>query len=174
MKIKVNLYLTLLVLGVFMLGISTRFVSSIPNVTAIGAIALASGAFFSNRKYALLLPLLILFISDAILGFHVTMPFVYASILLISVLGFSLRKKKHPLAIAGLSISGSLLFYLITNFGVWLTGMGLSSTLSGVYIDGLPFLRNMALGDLAFNAVLFGIAYLIAEKNLQTSPQDVH
>ena len=62
------------------------------------------------------------------------------------------------------SLSGSVLFYLITNFGVWISGMGLTPNLLGVYIEGIPFFRNMVIGDMVFNAVFFTSAYLIFEK----------
>lgn len=159
-SVKTNLILFLLIV----LGISTRFFIHIPNFTAIGAIALFSGAWFSNKKLAIVLPFLLLFITDAIIGFHNTMPFVYFSFLLIILIGFYLRTRKNPVLIFAGSLAGSILFYLITNFGVWMMGMGLSENILRVYIDGIPFFRNTLAGDLCFNTFLFSSAYLLFKK----------
>jgi len=159
-QLKTNL----VVLALILLGISTRFFIDIPNLTALGAIALFSGAYFTNKKLSIIVPLIIMFISDIFLGFHNTMPFVYLPIILIILLGFFIRNNKKIYYIIPLSIAGSILFYLISNFGVWITGMGYSNNLLQVYIDGLPFFRNMLTGDLFFNLSLFGISYLIIEK----------
>lgn len=157
---KLNLILLIMIIA----GISTRFFIHVPNFTAIGAIALFSGAWFTSKRLAFIFPLSIMLISDAIIGFHTTMPFVYLSFILIIFIGLYLRNHKNPLYILGGSFAGSVLFYLITNFGVWMTGMGLSDNLIQVYIDGLPFFRNMIAGDLTFNAILFGSAYLLFKK----------
>jgi hypothetical protein len=164
MKSKQALVANLIILGLIILGMLSRFLINIPNVSAIGAIALFSGAYFSNKKLAIALPISILFLSDLVLGLHSTMIFVYASVILIIMMGFLLRNKKSILRIITGSLIGSVLFYLITNFGVWMTGMGISPTLAGVYADGIPFFRNMLIGDLLFNGILFGSAYLIFEK----------
>ena len=66
------------------------------------------------------------------------------------MVGFLLRKKRTVFRIIVGSLSGSVLFYLITNFGVWLTGMGISPIRAGVYADGTPLFRNMLLGGLFF------------------------
>ena len=68
-KQATNLIVSMLVI----LGIASRFFIDIPNFTAIGAIALFSGAYFTNRKTALLFPLSLLFITDLFLGLHGTL-----------------------------------------------------------------------------------------------------
>jgi len=154
----------LVIAGLILLGISTRFFIEIPNFTAIGAIALFSGAYFTNKRISIFFPILILLISDLFLGFHKTMPFVYVPFILIILLGFLLRNNKKFYYIFGLSIVSSMIFYIISNFGVWLTGMGLSNNLVQVYVDGIPFFRNMLAGDLIFNSIIFGAAYLVFDK----------
>ncbi|MBC8342934.1 MAG: hypothetical protein ISR55_04040 [Bacteroidetes bacterium] len=163
MKTK-NLRINLIVTGLILIGFASRFFIEIPNFTAIGAIALFSGAYLSNKKLAIVIPVLILFVSDLILGLHKTMLFVYIPFLLIIFMGFYLQNNRKPLIILGASLLGSIVFYLISNFGVWVTGMGYSPVLSQVYVDGIPFFRNMIAADLAFNAILFTSAYYIFEK----------
>ncbi len=165
MNTNKNLKFNLIVLAIIVIGILSRFVMNIPNFTALGAIALFSGAYFSNKKIAFILPISILLISDLILGLHKTMIFVYVSFALIILIGFLLRDSKKPLNILFGSLAGSILFYLITNLGVWISGMGISPTLLGVYTDGIPFFRTMLAGDLVFNAVFFTVAYFVLERS---------
>jgi len=108
-----------------------------------------------------------MFLSDAALqlisgtGFHNTMIFVYGSFALISLMGITMSKQSKIGSIIGLSLIGSILFFLITNFGVWaesgsITGFtGLITT----YAAGIPFFGRTVGGDLFFNAVLFGSFY---------------
>ncbi len=164
MTTNTELKRNLIILAIIVIGIASRFIFKIPNFTAIGAIALFGGAYFKNKKLAFILPISILFISDLIIGLHNTMIFVYASFVLLIFIGTYLKHNKKPIFILGASLAGSVLFFLITNFGVWITGMGLTPSLIGVYIDGIPFFRSTIAGDLMFNAVFFTSAYLIFEK----------
>ena len=69
----------------------------------------------------------------------------------------------------GMAIAGSLVFFLITNFGVWasiglypLTAIGLMSC----YVAGLPFLKGTMVGDLAFTGIVFG-AFVISNRTFK-------
>jgi len=162
--LRINLIIASFIVIGIVIGFITRLFVGIPNFTAMGAIALFGGAYLSNKKLAIIIPLMVLFITDLFIGLHNTMIFVYIPFTLIILMGIYLRKNKKPILIFGASILGSVLFYLISNLGVWITGMGYSPILTQVYIDGIPFFRNMLAGDLAFNAVFFTSAYFIFEK----------
>jgi hypothetical protein len=103
-------------------------------------------------------------LSDLVIGFHATMPFVYGSFILVSFLGKFLVKDKQPLKLISFSLLSSILFFLITNFGVWLATEMYSKTISGLitsYYMGLPFFRNTILSDLVYSFTLFyGYTYL--------------
>lgn len=129
------------------------------NVTPVIAMALLSGAAFQRKAWSVALPLAAMFISDAALGFHDQMVSVYGSIVLVALLGVALSRRKTPLRVGAASVASSLLFFVITNFTIWVgsdmyprTGAGLVEC----YVMALPFLRNALLGDLGFSAVLFG------------------
>jgi len=129
-----------------------------PNVTPIAAMALFGGVYL-DKKYALVFPLAAMFLADIFLGFHQTMLFVYGSFMLTGLIGIYLRKRKSLSRIFVASISASVLFFLITNFGVWLTGALYPKTPAGLleaYYLGLPFFRNTLLGDLLYMLLLFG------------------
>lgn len=147
-------------------GISYRLFPHPPNFAPVAAISLFSGFFF--RRYFILIPILIMFISDLFIGFYdwKLMMVVYGSFLLVGILGIMLRKNKSVARIIGYSLSGSVLFFVLTNFAVWALGQWYPHDLSGLtrcYILALPFFRNTLAGDLFYSAAIFGAYELIAQ-----------
>ncbi len=137
-----------------------RFLPHPANVVPIAAMALFGGAHF-NKKYALLMPIIVMFLSDIFLGFHNTMPFVYGSFLLTGLIGIFLRKHNSFKWVLGGTLLSSILFFVITNFGVWLMNMGnmYSQNLAGLvqcYVMAIPFFKNTVLGDLFYTVMMFG------------------
>jgi hypothetical protein len=131
------------------------------NFTPVMAIALAGGVYL-DKRLALIIPLVALIISDIFIGFHNTIFFVYGSFVLIGFLGIWLKSHKKPLPIIGTALLSSILFFIITNFGVWITGGGwiYPKTWQGLiecYTLAIPFFRNTITGDLVFTGVLFGL-----------------
>lgn len=130
-----------------------------PNVSPIAAMALFGGAYFSDKRLAFLVPFLALLLSDLILGLHDTMLYVYGGFALTVVIGFWVRKQLNIGRIAVAAVGASILFFLLTNFGVWLTSGMYPMTADGLmqaYIAGIPFFQNSLLGNLIFTALLFG------------------
>jgi hypothetical protein len=161
------------------------------------AMALFAGAVIKDKKWAFILPLLSMLISDVlyqllyinglteIKGFYTGQWTNYLVIAGITLFGF-LLKKISVLKVAAFSLSGSILFFLASNFTVWLGGGGLSrpKTFDGLmlcYYDGLAFLRdyglikgfygNLFIGDLFFCTILFGSYYIIRKTILQPKQQ---
>ncbi len=153
--------LEILISLVFLLiGISLRFLPYPPNFSPITAIALFGGVYFS-RKIALILPVAALIISDFFIGYYQfsLMASVYLSFLFIVILGIWLKKHKKWYNTIGCAIFGSLSFFIITNFAVWLFTPWYTKTLSGLiesYTMALPFFRNALFGDLVFVLIFFG------------------
>lgn len=140
------------------IAVMLRLIPHLPNMSPIAAMALFGGVYV-NKKYALLVPLLAMAISDMFLGFSWVTPFVYGSFLLIGMIGLWLRGHQSPLYIVLASLVGSTIFFLITNFGVWVVGGLYPHTLQGLqdcFVLALPFFRNTILGDLLYVGVLFG------------------
>src|SRR5689334_13609970 len=116
-----------------LLAAFTRLIPHIPNFAPIGALAIFSGAFFKNKWLRFLIPLSAMFLSDIFLGFHATMPFVYGAFILSTGLGTVFLKKTFDTKkLFSVSLLSSLLFFLITNFGVWLTSSMYPKTLYGL------------------------------------------
>lgn len=158
------------------------------------AMALFGGAVIQNKKWAFALPLVSLLLSDAIFqvlyiygisdraGFYSGQWAVYLCFAVLTIFGFLLRKINLR-NVAIFSISGSVIFFLMSNFFVWIGGGGFGrpATFEGLmlcYGDALAYYRdnglingfvgNPALGDLAWSAILFGGYYLISKYTLAT------
>ena len=147
-----------------------RFIPHLANFSPILAIALFGGVYL-NKKYALFMPLLFMMITDLFLGFHNTLLFTWGSILLISFLGILIRQRKNTLNIILGSLSSAMIFFIITNFGVWLMGW-YPLTLNGLitcYTLAIPFFRTTLISTLLFSFILFGIYELIAKRVQNTS-----
>jgi hypothetical protein len=134
------------------------------NFTPVMAALLYFGARGSRRQ--LWVPLALLIASDLVLDKYVyTYPFSwdlfltwawYAAML---GLGTALSKNAKPLRIAGAAVTGSVGFFLISNFGVWAATNMYAKTVSGLmacYAAGVPFFRHTLEGDLLYTTVMFG------------------
>lgn len=138
------------------------------NVTPLAAMALFSGAHFENTRYGFFVAFSSLLLSDLFLGFHMTMLFVYSGFGAIVLLGTFLKSHKTLGTVIFASLIGSVLFFLITNFGSWLLDGMYAKTPWGLlqaYVAGLPFFRNTVAGDLFYVGLLFG-SFALAEKRL--------
>lgn len=133
------------------------------NFTPIGSIGLFAGTW-CNPKIAWLVPLIPLFIGDMITGFYdpFIMVFVYAGFALSAVIGrLFLARKRTALRFGGAITVNAIVFYLVSNFPVWLTYYPRTAAgLVECYVKGLPYMGNMVLGDTVFVAILFGLYFL--------------
>lgn len=141
--------------GVIFLIILIRIVPHSPNFTSIIALSFYIPAFM-GRKF--IFPLMIGFgIADLILGFHQVILFTWGSILMI---GFFSKFFAHSLQSRFLAnILASILFFLISNFGVWLTGV-YSYSLEGLiicYTFAIPFFNNTLISTILYSIVIEAI-----------------
>lgn len=149
-----------------LMGALLRIVPHPGNFAPITAIALFGGAYV-NKKYALLVPLASMLVSDFFIGFDswTSRLMVYGSFFLAGLLGFWLRNHKNTYAIVGASLASSVIFFLITNLPFVHPASLYPYTLDGTitsYINALPFFKNTVLGDLFYTSVLFGAFELVA------------
>lgn len=145
------------------------------------AMSLFSGTILKNKSYSFILPLAAYFISDLYLqlvhhnGFYgISQFFVYGAMALVVLLGIYM-KKVNAANVFGFTIGGSLLFWLISNFGVFLGGYygGGLQGLTATYVAAIPFYKNDfatelflngIIGDIVFSGILFGAYALIKNK----------
>jgi len=142
----------------------SRLLPHPPNVAPITAIALFS-AVYLDKKYAFIIPVAAMIISDYFIGFHENVIFVYGSFIIISIIGIWLRKHRSIPTTLGVSVTGSVIFFMVTNFGVWvMPGSMYQTNINGLlncYVAAIPFFRNTLIGDLFYVAAIFGLYELV-------------
>ena len=143
------------------------------NIAPVAAMALLGGMYL-GRRYALWVPLAVLAVTDVVLNVQMGYPMIYwprafdyAAFLLVGLLGLWARERKLRVKI-GAAVATPFLFFLISNFAVWLFGLSLANapyakTFYGLvecYTAGLLFLRGTVIGDWLFMA-LFAVSALL-------------
>ena len=161
----------------------TRLFPHYPNFTAIGAIAVFGGSVIKDRKIGFLLPLAALLLSDVCLqlftstkGFYGTSQyFVYFAFLTVTALA-TFMKKRSLINIGLATIWSGVVFFIISNLGVWVSSDFYPKTLAGLgacYWASIPFYKNDLFGNFVLNSImgnafysmlLFGAYYLIERK----------
>jgi hypothetical protein len=147
----------MLAIGILVLGTFSRLFWHIPDFTPVLALALFGGAYL-RKKEALILPVLLLGVTDVILGLHSTMIFTWGSVVLITLVGFWLKSKKTPTCILAGSILSAVIFFVITNLGVWIVGGIYERTFSGLvecFVMALPFFHWSLISTLLYAVILF-------------------
>ena len=162
-------------------GVLMRLVPHPWHLTPAGGAGLFSGARMPLPQ-ALLATLGTYLAVDVVLAavtkwpfFHSSLPFVYGCLALNVLIGrWLLTRSASPLRIGAASLLAAVQFFLLTNFGVWLTAalnpaaalMPYPPTWAGLvecYTAALPFFRGTLAGDLLYSAALFGaFAWLTA------------
>ena len=144
------------------------------------AMALFGGAVLRDKKLAFALPLLSMLVSDALYevlfrsglsdipGFYEGQFTNYVLFAGITFMGFWLRNL-NVARIAGASVAAPTIYFLLSNFQVWLGGGGLQrpKTFDGLlqcYTDGLPFYKGYLLGTIFFSVLLFGLYFLFQKR----------
>ncbi len=135
-----------IVLIIIIFGVICRLIPHPPNFSPVAAIALFGGLNFSDKRIAFSIPLIILFLSDLILGISMINLFVYTGFLTIVFLGTKIKTIKF-----GNIILSSFIFFLISNFGAWI--IGYPKNIEGLilcYTMAIPFFGYSIAGDLFF------------------------
>jgi hypothetical protein len=149
----------LAILGAIVAAAALRLLPHSPNFSPIYAMALFGGAYFGRSALALAAPLGALLLSDLVLGFYPHMEITYLAFAMIVPIGWLVSTRKTPLRIGLAALASAILFYAITNFGVWIFSGIYPMTVAGLaacYVAAIPFFQNTLVSDLFFAALLFG------------------
>ncbi len=143
------------------IGVGGRLLPHAWNFTPLIATTIFAGVYLGKR-YAFFLPIVTMFISDIFIGFYdpKIMASVYLSFAVAGLIGYRFAKNKKLNTIVLSALISSTLFFLITNGAVWFFGSMYDPGLTGLfqsYLAGIPFYRNMMLGDVIYTVSLFGI-----------------
>ncbi len=145
MKIKFDKFQKLVLL-IIIFGILCRVIPHPPNFSPVTAIALFSGLNFNDKRIAFSIPLLILFLSDLMIGISLINLFVYLGFITVVLLGSKIKSIKF-----GNILLASIIFFLLSNFGVWI--LGYPKNFEGLllcYTMAIPFFGYSIAGDLFF------------------------
>lgn len=151
------------------------------NFTPVIAITLLASYVFKNRYLSFGLPLFAFWLSDLFInniiyaGYYSNFIFLstgmlwtYGSILLVSLMGISILRKISSARIALASLSGSTIFYLVSNFGVWIASPMYTKSIAGLFLCyslALPFYGSSLVGDLLYSTLFFGAYHLVTSKS---------
>lgn len=177
-----NPKVSIIFLSVFAIGMS-RLIPHWPNVTAVAAAAIFGGAALRNSLSAVLIPVLAIFFSDLIINntvyssyyegfvlFGNSAGWIYAGFILMTVIAHFGIKSFKVAPIVSTTVISTLLFFILTNTGAWMSSPFYSQDMSGLllaYEAGLPFLLNSLLGNLFFVGVFFYGYSKAVERNVQ-------
>lgn len=175
---KNNKILFLVITTIIIFSIIARiFIPHAANFAPMGALALFAVAFYKRNYFALVIPAAAWWLSDLYLnnfvykfndGFTLFTWDQFFSILALGGivgLGTLLFKKLNIATITIGSLSASLIFFLISNFGVWIQGILYPRTIAGLadcFAMALPFYKTTFASDLIFSGIFFGAMYLIS------------
>ncbi len=164
MEVRVN-KATAIAVALIVAGVLLRLLPHPANFAPIGAIALFGGAVLSPRL-GWWLPVAAMVISDVFLGFHDTILFTWGGFALIALYGMTLQNTNNWLRIPLGALGSGIIFYVISNFGVWVAGSLYPHTLQGLadcFVAALPFFKTSLLADLVYSGALFGV-YALATR----------
>lgn len=170
-------------LGIITLVAVSRLLPHPPNFAPLGAIAVFASVTFGNKFLKYALPILLAIITDFILVLTVNAAFsspaahfgsygiyiIYATYPLMGIMAHFFNSKgnihSQPKKIMGLSLISSIVFFIVSNFVVWLGGWyGYSiAGLGACFVAAIPFFHNTVGGDLFYNAVLFGSYFWVTK-----------
>ena len=138
-------------IGLVLILSFARLIPHPPNFTPIIAVAILSGYLFKNLNLSFLVLLGVMLISDLFIGFYENVIFVYFSLLLITYIFHKISEKINFKNLFIFGFAGSLIFFIISNFGVWLLG-------------------SPGINDIAYDKNLSGLieCYILAKKSLIT------
>ena len=151
-------------LGIFLVLASSRLIPHPPNFTSLMALSFYVPVFLGLRYIPSLLIAFIL--TDFIIGYHSGTHWTWGSVLVIGLIS-QYFSKNMSLRLVG-ALTGAFIFFLVTNFGVWISGM-YGYTINGLlncFVLAIPFFTYSLISTLIFS-VLIETCYNIYKNRIQ-------
>jgi len=146
--------------SLILLAALSRLLPHPMNFAPISALALFGGVYL-DKKHTFIVPLAAMLVSDYFLGFYPAMLWVYGSFVLVGFIGLWLRTHRGVGTTALATLAGSIVFFIVTNLGVWISRqVSYAHDVAGLiqcYAAAIPFFRNTLLGDVAYVTAMFVI-----------------
>jgi len=151
-------------LGIFIVLATSRFIPHPPNFTSLIALSFYVPLFLGKRFIPALLICFI--ITDIFIGFHAIVVFTWGSIIFISLTSYLFQRNIYMRIIG--AVCGSLVFYIISNFGVWSLG-SYGYSFNGLlicYIAAIPFYSNTLISTILYSVLIEAINSVYKRYNL--------
>jgi len=152
---------------IFILTLS-RLIPHPYNFTPVLAVGVFSGFYFKQIYLSFFVVIFSMFIGDLFLGFHSTMFFTYISLVAAVLIGLYIKRFNFTeILLSGLA--SSFAFFIITNFGAWLTLEMYEKNLTGLlqsYVLAIPFFHNTLVSTLLYLIVLKLLFNFIVKKKV--------
>ena len=158
----------ILPIGLILVLSFSRLIPHPSNFTPILAVGVFAGFYFRNFILSLFIVISSMFIGDLVIGFHSTMIFTYSSLILAVAIGLLIKKFNFKEILLG-GLSSSVIFFVVTNFGSWLTHEMYEKNFSGLaqsYFMGIPFFHNTLISTLIYLIVLKLLLEFLKKKKL--------
>ena len=161
----------LIILFAVLLLIISRSLSFIPNFTPTISLVVFISIMFRNHYILVFIIVLSQLISDYFLGFYPSMTFVYLGYVLIAVAAKYIFKDLNFIYVTGTSCISVLIFYLVSNYGVWQMMDLYEYSLSGLlqcYVAGIPFLKFSLISTLLYSITIYVLLKVTLSKYFNT------
>ena len=173
----------LLLFIICMVAAATRLIPyEMLNFTAVGALAFMGGAMIENKWLRYILPIGLMAITDLVLNtviyseftggsfFYDGMFWVYIPFIISVAVGRIILKEASAGKVVFAGLVSGIIFFLISNFGVWMSGSLYPKTAGGLleaYYMGLPFVRNTLAGNIVFGLAIYAAWEFAAKKSIK-------
>ncbi len=163
----------LVISGFILAAALTRLLPHPYNFAPMGAMSIFGAAYFADKRFAFFMPLLAMFVSDLLVNnlmyssfygrfvlFTPSFWWMYGALAVIVLAGIFILKKVTVKTIFAGSLTASVIFFLVTNFGAWVGSPVYPRGIEGLlmsYAAGIPFFHYTVLGDLFYSGILFGM-----------------
>lgn len=171
---KHNNYIRFKILSLMiLLAAFCRLLPHPSNFAPIGAMTIFGIVYYSQKIYAFLVPAISMVLSDIAInntiyahyfdGFTFIYPgsyFTYIAFIIIGISGYFILKKINYSRIVFACLLSSIIFFLVSNFGIWAYETIYPKNIDGLlacYISAIPFLKNTIMGDLMYSGIMFGV-----------------
>ena len=149
----------------------SRIIPHPPNFTPILARIIFLPFIKKDLTFSVIVPLAAMLISDLIIGMHSLMLWTYGPIMFLSCLTYYFNQDSM-LRIGSLAIISPMIFFLVSNFGVWITGSYYAKDISGLmecYFNAIPFYVSSAISCMLFTALFYFIRSTLLKRNFLLS-----
>lgn len=161
---KNNLMIPIIMMTLLVIS---RMISDIPNFTATIALIMFTSYLIRDKFLSVLVILVSQIISDLYIGIYSSMFFVYGAYVFIALLSPIIMNKLSFKSVLISSLVTPTIFYIVSNFGVWITGSTYPLSLDGLimcYVAGIPFFDETLLSTVVFSVTIYAMMKLIVKE----------